>query len=72
MGVLIPHTPGPWETGSCMTRVEVLPKGWNMPMCIADCDAAHAPVSVAEKVTNARLIAAPRTLGIAGPLHDRG
>lgn len=52
------HTPGPWETGSLMTRVEVLPQGWNMPLCIADCHAGHAPESEAERVANARLLAA--------------
>lgn len=52
------HTAGPWNTGGVMTRVEVLPKGWNMPMCIADCHAKHAPGSESERVANARLIAA--------------
>ena len=51
------HTPGPWEIGARMTRVEVLPKGWNMPMCVADCGTEHAPDSKHERVANARLIA---------------
>jgi hypothetical protein len=78
----MPHTQGPWETGSRMTRVEVLPKGWRMPMCIADCDCLIGPTSEAEKVANARLIAsAPELLmackcaladleGILPPLGD--
>lgn len=41
-----------------MTRVEVLPDGWNAPMCIADCHTKHAPTTEAERVANARLIAA--------------
>lgn len=52
------HTPGPWETGAVMTRVEVLPQGWRMPMLIADCHGKHSPESEAERVANARLIAA--------------
>lgn len=52
------HTPGPWETGCLLTRVEVTPPGWRMPMCIADCDAQHSPEREQEKVANARLIAA--------------
>jgi hypothetical protein len=52
------HTPGPWETGSLMTRVEVLPDGWNAPMCIADCGTKNAPKSETERVANAKLIAA--------------
>lgn len=52
------HTPGPWETGCLKTRVEVLPKGWNAPMCIADCHTHYAPDSERERVANARLIAA--------------
>lgn len=52
------HTPGPWETGSLMTRVEIMPEGWNAPMCIADCHAKNAPQSECERVANAHLIAA--------------
>jgi hypothetical protein len=52
------HTPGPWETGALMTRVEVLLNGWNAPMCIADCHAKNAPESDAERVANAKLISA--------------
>ena len=52
------HTAGPWNTGALMSRVEVLPEGWNMPMCIADCGTKHAPESEGERVANARLIAA--------------
>ena len=61
----MPHTQGPWGIGARMTRVEILPKGWNMPMCIVDCDAAHAPKLEAEKVANARLIAAAPELLLA-------
>lgn len=52
------HTPGTWKTGGIMTRVEVRPEGWNVPMCIADCHAKYSPESGAERVANARLIAA--------------
>lgn len=52
------HTPGPWETGALLTRVEVLPAGWRMPACVADCDTKHAPGTQEERVANARLIAA--------------
>ena len=52
------HTPGPWKTGCRMTRVEVLPAGWNAPMCIADCGTKYSPESEEEKCANARLIAA--------------
>lgn len=52
------HTPGQWQTGAMMTRVEVLPQGWRMPMLIADCHGKHSPESEAERVANARLIAA--------------
>jgi hypothetical protein len=52
------HTPGPWETGAVMTRVEVLPDGWRVPMCIADCHAKLCPETEAERVANAKLIAA--------------
>jgi len=51
------HTPGQWSTGAVMTRVEVLPNGWNMPVCIADCHAKNAPKSESERVANAKLIA---------------
>lgn len=55
----MPHTPGPWNTGGVMTRVEVQPKGWRVPMCVADCHpAGYPPESEAERVANARLIAA--------------
>lgn len=50
------HTPGPWKTGGVMTRVEVLPDGWNMPMCVADCHTKSAPNSEAERVANAAFI----------------
>lgn len=52
------HTPGPWETGGVITRVVVWPNGWNAPLCIADCHAKNAPKTEAERVANARLIAA--------------
>lgn len=52
------HTPGPWNTGSRITRVEMTHKGWNMPLCIADCDAQHGPETEKERCANARLIAA--------------
>jgi hypothetical protein len=61
------HTKGPWNTGALMTRVEVLPNGWRMPMCIADCGAKHGPESESERVANARLIAAAPDLAAA---HD--
>ena len=51
------HTPGPWQTGARMSRVEARPDGWRVPLCIADCDAENAPEIEAEKVANARLIA---------------
>ena len=58
------HTPGPWNTGGLMTRVEFCPKGWNAPLCIADCGTKSAPGSKYEQVANARLIAtAPEMLG---------
>ena len=41
-----------------MTRVEVLPVGWRMSACVADCDTKHAPGTQEERVANARLIAA--------------
>ena len=50
------HTPEPWETGGVMTRVEVRPEGWNVPMCIADCRTRNAPESEAERVANAAFI----------------
>jgi hypothetical protein len=50
-------TKGEWRTGAVMTTVEVLPKGWRMPMRIADCDMEHSPEDKWEKVANARLIA---------------
>ncbi len=50
------HTPIPWETGALMTRVEVLPEGWRMPMCVADCHAKHAPENECERVANAEFI----------------
>ena len=56
------HTPGPWKTGALMTQVEVWPDGWNVPLCIADCAATHSPPTEAERVANARLIAASPTL----------
>lgn len=59
------HTPGPWETGSRMTRVEVWPKGWNVPMLVADCHpkGLHCADNEQERVANARLIAsAPELL----------
>lgn len=39
-----------------MTRVEVLPEGWNMPLCIADCHTKNAPSTEAERVANAAFI----------------
>ena len=64
------HTPGPWETGALMTRVEVLLNGWNAPMCIADCHAKNAPESEAERVANAKLIAAaPAMLAALEAIH---
>ena len=57
------HTPGKWTTGSVMTQVEVWPKGWNAPLCVADCHTKHAPATEAERVANAQLIAsAPELL----------
>jgi hypothetical protein len=57
------YTAGKWTTGARITRVEATPEGWNMPMCIADCDAKHSPEDEAEKVANAWLIAsAPELL----------
>lgn len=50
------HTPTPWETGGRLTRVEVLPKGWNRPICIADCDTKTAPDNELEKCANAAFI----------------
>jgi hypothetical protein len=41
-----------------MTSVEVWPPGWRVPLCIADCHTHRAPASEAERVANARLIAA--------------
>jgi hypothetical protein len=52
------HTPGKWQTGALMSRVEVLPEGWNAPLCVADCGTKHAPESEDERCANARLIAA--------------
>lgn len=54
------HTPGPWSTGCCLTTVEVRPAGWKVPMVIADCHVSrgYPPKSSAERVANARLIAA--------------
>ncbi len=58
------HTPGKWETGGIMTRVEVWPPGWNAPVCVADCHTKQAPDNEAERVANASLIAAaPALLG---------
>lgn len=45
-----------------MTRVEVLPEGWNVPLCVADCHVKYAPSNEAERVANARLIAAGPTM----------
>ena len=63
------HTPGPWTTGARMTRVEAHPKGWRVPMCIADCHPEGYPPDTEEEcVANARLIAAaPAMLKL---LHD--
>ena len=52
------HTPGPWETGCLMSKVQVNPPGWNQPMFIADCDVAWGPATEDEKCANAQLIAA--------------
>lgn len=52
------HTPGPWETGGVITRVEFRPPGWNASICVADCDAEHSPDNAMERCANARLIAA--------------
>ena len=50
-------TPRPWNTGGVMTSVEVWPKGWNVPMHIADCDPrGRSPDSEQERVANAALI----------------
>ena len=53
-------TPGPWETGCLMTRVEVNPPGWKVPLIIADChpDKGYCPDNELERCANARLIAA--------------
>lgn len=50
------HTPTPWETGCLMNKVEVLPNGWNVPMCIADCGAKNSPESNDEQCANAEFI----------------
>jgi hypothetical protein len=64
------HTPGPWATGSTVTRVQVWPEGWNVPLCIADCHTKNAPENKAERVANARLIAAaPDLLAIVERLN---
>lgn len=54
------HTPGPWQTGALMTRVEVWPKGWKVPLTIADChpEKGYCSSEEHERVANARLIAA--------------
>ncbi len=52
------HTPGPWNTGGVVTRVEVMPQGWRVPQCIADCHTKYAPEDEAERCGNAYLIAA--------------
>ena len=52
------HTPGPWETGCQLSKVQVNPPGWNQPMFIADCDVAWGPSTEDEKCANAQLIAA--------------
>jgi len=50
------HTPGPWETGAMITRVEVWPEGWNAPFCVADCGRNTGPEE--ERCANAALISA--------------
>ena len=50
------HTPTPWETGSLMSRVQVWPAGWPVPMCVADCAAKYAPESNGEQCANAAFI----------------
>lgn len=50
------HTPGPWKTGPRMSRVVIQPPGWNVDMCVADCDAKYAPESEDEKCANAAFI----------------
>ena len=52
------HTKEPWSTGVMMTRVEIWPKNWNAPLCVADCHAKNAPETETERVANAARIVA--------------
>jgi hypothetical protein len=53
-------TPGRWETGAVMTRVEVQLPGWRVPMTVADChpEKGYCPSEESERVANASLISA--------------
>jgi hypothetical protein len=49
-------TKGKWQTGCDMSRVEVWPEGWNVPLLIADCGTKRSPELVEEQCANAQAI----------------